>query len=397
MEYEMLIIGAGISGLSMAHYCTQLGLNTQILEREPRSGGAFHTQRFSEQGFWLELGAHSCFNSYGSIIGLIEQHGLMPQLIKKRNHSFKLWNGREMLSLANQLNYLELIYCLPRMFVAAKNDKTVAEYYKYILGEQNYHQVLSHAFNAVICQTADNFPATMLFRKKPRRRDIVRNFTFKSGLQALPEAVAERLAIKYNVEVKQISYDGEKFTVYANSGKQYVAKYVTLATPVQVSAAITKDYLTEIHNILSVVQAVKIETIGVVVEKQHLKLQSLGGIIGRNTPFYSAVARDAVEHSYYRGFTFHFKPNQLNNDEKLDYLCGVLGVNKSLIQDVITKQNYLPAPIIGHQQLVQKLTTTIDKLPLFITGNYFNGVSAEDCVLRSVEEFQRLQHKFISD
>jgi hypothetical protein len=134
-----------------------------------------------------------------------------------------------------------------------------------------------------------------------------------------------------------------------------------------------------------------IETIGVMLEKQKIDLEPIGGIIGQQEQFYSVVSRDAVEHPDYRGFTFHFKPSKLNNDEKLNYLCGILQVEKNLIQDVVTKQNYLPAPIAGHHQILAKLEVALNKQPLFITGNYFYGVSAEDCVTRSVDEFDRLK------
>jgi protoporphyrinogen oxidase len=87
-QYDMLIIGAGISGLSMAHYCTQHGLNTLVLEKQSRSGGLFHSHQFDNQDFWIELGAHSCFNSYGHIIKLIEDYNLFDDLIEKKSLSF---------------------------------------------------------------------------------------------------------------------------------------------------------------------------------------------------------------------------------------------------------------------------------------------------------------------
>ncbi len=35
-QYDMIVLGAGISGLSMAHYCQQHGLNTLVLEKTAR-------------------------------------------------------------------------------------------------------------------------------------------------------------------------------------------------------------------------------------------------------------------------------------------------------------------------------------------------------------------------
>jgi len=391
-QYDMLIIGAGISGLSMAHYCTQQGLNTLILEKENRNGGLFHSHQFGSQDddFWIELGTHSCFNSYGHIIKLIEDYALLDALVKKQKLSFKLWNGHQVKSIPSQLNYLELLLSAPKLFFLEKQDKSIQDYYGKIVGKRNYQNVFSPAFNGVICQQSDNFPADMLFRKKPRRKDVMRNFTFEQGIQALPNKMAAELNVQNDEVVEKIDYDGQMYQVTAN-GKTYQSRYLTLATPVNVTAELSKTIAPDIHKALSVVNHVMIETIGVMLEKQTTDLKPVGGIIGQKEPFYSVVSRDAVEHSDYRGFTFHFKPNKLNNDEKLNYLCGILQVEKSLIQDVITKQNYLPALISGHHQTLAKLEVALDKQPLFITGNYFYGVSAEDCVTRSVDEFDRLK------
>jgi protoporphyrinogen oxidase len=389
-QYDMLIIGAGISGLSMAHYCTQHGLNTLVLEKQSRSGGLFHSHQFDNQDFWIELGAHSCFNSYGHIIKLIEDYNLFDDLIEKKSLSFKLRTNQQIKSIPSQLNYLELLFSIPKLFFISKQDKTIQDYYKKIVGKRNYQNVFSQAFNGVICQPSDNFPADMLFRKKPRRKDVIRNFTFPDGIQTLPNKMAEKLNVQNDVVIEKIDYDGKNYQVSVN-GQTYESRFLTLATPVNVSADLTQHIAPNLHEILSMVNHVSVESIGVLLEKQAIDLKAFGGIIGQQDKFYSVVSRDPVEHEHYRGFTFHFKPDMLNNDEKLQYLCGVLQVNQTLIQDVVTKHNYLPAPIVGHQQILTKLTVALDKQHLFITGNYFYGVSAEDCVTRSVDEFNRLK------
>ena len=61
-SYDVIVIGAGISGMSFAHYATKANLNVLILEKSPRSGGTFHSSKMEKEGadFWIELGAHTC-------------------------------------------------------------------------------------------------------------------------------------------------------------------------------------------------------------------------------------------------------------------------------------------------------------------------------------------------
>ncbi len=55
---DVLIVGAGVSGLSAAHFLRKMapGLNVVLLEKSQRVGGAIRSHR--EQGFLAEWGPH---------------------------------------------------------------------------------------------------------------------------------------------------------------------------------------------------------------------------------------------------------------------------------------------------------------------------------------------------
>ena len=79
-RYDIIVVGGGISGLSLAHYASKAGLKTLLLEKAPEAGGCLRTMRQVDD-FWLELGAHTCYNSYGNLIGVIEDCGLREKLL----------------------------------------------------------------------------------------------------------------------------------------------------------------------------------------------------------------------------------------------------------------------------------------------------------------------------
>lgn len=83
---SIIIIGAGISGLSFAHYSAAAGLKAIVLERDDRIGGTFHTHRIAGNGqkFWIELRAHTCYNSYGRLIGIIEDCAILDNVIPRQ-------------------------------------------------------------------------------------------------------------------------------------------------------------------------------------------------------------------------------------------------------------------------------------------------------------------------
>ncbi|MCP4697585.1 MAG: NAD(P)-binding protein [Gammaproteobacteria bacterium] len=392
-QYNMLIIGAGISGLSMAHYCAASGLKTLVLEKEKRPGGTVHSHDFDADDFWVELGAHSCFNSYGCLIGILEQLGLLPRLTKKATSTFKLLVDGRLKSIPSQLNFLELFLSLPRLLTQKKAGQSVAEYYGKIIGKRNLNKVFSPAFDAVIGQLAADYPADLLFKSRPRRKDILRSFTLPGGLQTITDTMAGRkdMEILTGRDTQKISFEKNKFVATDAEGKQYAADHLTVATPVSIAAGLLQSSFPQLAELLGTVRTAPVETMGVAVRKGVLDLPPLAGIIAAGDVFYSTVSRDTVPHPAYRGFTFHFKPGTLNQEAKRKRICEVLNIRPQELTRIVTKENRLPALRIGHTELVSRMDKLLTGKRLALTGNYFTGVSIEECVSRSYSEFSRLR------
>jgi len=133
-----------------------------------------------------------------------------------------------------------------------------------------------------------------------------------------------------------------------------------------------------------------IETVGVAVSREKLKLPPVAGIIPANDDFYSAVSRDTVPHPSYRGFSFHFKSGRLPLEAKLKRIAQVLQVGPQDLEQVAERESRLPSPVVGHGRLTAELDRGLAAGNLFVTGNYFAGMAVEDCIVRSRKEFERL-------
>ena len=56
MQNDVVVVGGGISGLSLAFYCVQAGMKTTILEKNDTIGGSFASPHYSANGkkfLWL--------------------------------------------------------------------------------------------------------------------------------------------------------------------------------------------------------------------------------------------------------------------------------------------------------------------------------------------------------
>ncbi len=393
--YDMIIVGAGISGLSMAYYCVKKGLKTLVLEKDERVGGCMYSHRFTGEpsGFWIELGAHTGFNSYGNLLGILEDCHLLDRLTKREKLSFKLRVDRTLKPIASQLNFPELFFSLPRLFTQKKAGQSVAAYYAKIVGRRNFAKVFSPAFDAVICQPAAAFPAEMLFRAKPRRKDVMRSFTLPDGLQTIAETLSKQPGVDVlsGQDVRSIAFANGAFTLTTASDTRYEGAYLCVATPACVAAPLLRGSFPDLAERLERIRVVTVETVGVALCKDTVNLPRLAGIIASNDSFFSMVSRDTVNHAAYRGFTFHFKPGLLDHDGKLKCIREVLGVPSRPLEWVTTATNRLPAPVVGHARLVSEIDKQLAGKPFALTGNYFTGVSLEDSVSRSLSEFSRLQ------
>ena len=392
--YDAVIIGGGISGMSLAHQCAKAGLSTAVLEKAERTGGSFHSHSFEgEGGFWIELGAHTCYNSYGSLVELIEERGLLDKLVPREKVPFKLLVDGNVKSIPSRLSFPELMLHVPRMFGAKKEGETMSSYYSKILGSRNYKNVFGPVFDAIISQDASGFPADALFKKRPRRQDVLKSFTLTRGLQTITDAVAADPAIDVftGIDAQAVEYSGGRFRVGAG-GEAFEARYLGVATPPPAAAKLLAYAFPELSAHLSKIKLGTVETVGVALGKKQVHLPPLAGLIASGDSFFSSVTRDTVKDENYRGFAFHFRPGLLDFGSKMRRISEVLGVANGQIEHVVIKNdNCVPSLSLGHGAWLAGTEGLTAGKPLMLTGNYFSGVAIEDCVARSKGEFARVK------
>jgi len=113
-------------------------------------------------------------------------------------------------------------------------------------------------------------------------------------------------------------------------------------------------------------------------------------IVPLDDVFHSVVTRDSVPDPGWRAFTFHFKPGATRAG-RLRRLTEVLGVTEADLEEVGERRTALPSPVLGHEQVVGEIDRLLEGQRLSVTGNYFAGLSIEDCVSRSREEWARVE------
>ncbi len=393
-QQDVVIIGGGISGLSLAFYCSQAGMKTTLIEKNKAVGGSFASHQYSSNGdrFWLELGAHTCYSSYQNLLDIVDACGISDTIIPREKVPFTLLKNGEVKSFMAGLDIFELVRSVPNIFFLKKDNQTVRSYYSRIVGEKNYRNTITHFFNAVPSQSTEEFPADMLFKSRPKRKNVLKNYTFKGGLQSVAHAIAARkgIEVRTGAAAESVSLSGGRYTVRTADGEEYSADTLALALPSAQAARLLQGINPALSSHFSQLKYADVDSVGVVVRKQHLSLKPVAAIISPNDTFFSMVSRDTVIDEHFRGFAFHFRPG-LDDNAKFKRISEVLGIGLPKIEHTVTKMNVVPSLRLGHREWARKADELLAGAQgLYLTGNYFGGMAIEDCTSRSREEFERM-------
>ncbi len=392
-DFDLIVIGAGISGLGAAHFALRRGCSVLVLEAAPRVGGCINTQAFEDLGgFWTEAGSHTCFNSYGNLLTIMDDLGLTPRVQARVKVGYRLWRDGQRRSVASALHVLEAAAAIPRIFFSKKEGARVADYYARVLGRRNYRDLLRHAFQAVICQPADDYPAEALFRSKPRRKDVLKSFSFAEGLSAIPAAIVAQdgLEVRTGETITELVSEHGGFRVLTEGGGGFHCANLMLAVPPDAAARLIPAGMAAVRETIGAIGMAEIETLTLAFRAADLDLPALAGLIAVDEAFYSAVSRDFLPDESYRGFAFHFRPGLLCRDDKVPVACRALGVDPSRVAARGQVHNRLPALRAGHAAVVERIDRALAGSRLGVTGNWFLGVSIEDALTRSRREIDRL-------
>ena len=395
-----------MSGLGFAFHAARAGRAVRVIEEQARLGGCVDT-RTSAEGFWIELGAHTCYNSYGAFIELLEGLELLGELQPRGKPVLRFLDGDAILpgknlgGLLRRMSLWELARSLPRMLWASPDGQTVRSHYSRIVGNGNFERVLGPMLSAVPSQRADGFPADMLFKKRPRRNDVLRSFTLKGGLGVVAERIQRQpgVTITSGRAATALERDGAGFAVTLAGGERLTAELVAIATPPRAAARLLSQVLPDVAGSIAELGEATVDSVGIVVRAERVAGVPYSSFLIPHGPqgphgprgdiFHSVVTRDVVPDPTWRGFVFHFHPGH-SEDEKLARAAALLGVPRAELADVSERHSVLPSPALGHRDVIAGLDAALGSGRLAVTGNWFAGLAIEDCVLRSRAEWQRV-------
>ncbi|HET6438172.1 MAG TPA: FAD-dependent oxidoreductase [Anaeromyxobacter sp.] len=397
---DVIVVGAGVSGLAFAWRAAAAGRKVLVLERAARVGGCLNSHRRPD-GFWFEMGAHTGYNSYGNFLDLASAAGVAGRILRRgeARARFGLMRGSEASWLTPwrvlwELDWLEAALAFPAGMLHRRKGETVYSHYARLVGRKNYDRLLSPFFQAVPSQKADGFPAAgpgSLFKKRSRRRAFPRSYGFEGGLETVCDAAATLpgVSVETSVEVVAVARDGALFAAFTSDGRKLVAPVLAVAVAADRAVALLRDDFPELADALAKVRTVEVDSVGTVLRRDRCWMPEVAFLVPVDDVFHSVVTRDPFPHATLRAFTFHFRPG-LSRDARIRRAAEILRVAEGELEPLVESKVVLPSPAPGHAELLTEIERCLRGGRLALSGNYFAGLAIEDCMLRSTDEWRRV-------
>jgi oxygen-dependent protoporphyrinogen oxidase len=416
---DVVVIGAGITGLTCAWRLQKLGFDVLLLESSERVGGVIRSETIN--GHLVEWGAGSLLPTEHTI-GFLDELGLLKDLIEATPKSprFIVVNGQMKTVPFGPLSFGGLIRAFAEPFIRSKSgangnpDESVASFFRRRFGSEAHDRLAAPFVAGIYAGDTEKLSIGATF---PRMLEVERNYgslmtgmlrrtnvrwkssdsaaprrtgrisSFPEGMETLPRRIAEGLTIRFNTSGVRIGTDVHP-------------KATVVAIPAYSAAAIFEETNPEISSSLS-----SIEYAPIVVAATSLPVGALteshrgfGFLVAKGerlnilgTVFNSSLFADRAPHNRLLLTTFlggATKPEAFDwPDQRVwDVVCSELKLvlKSSAPPEPVALYRHrraIPQYTIGHRARTEELRNQLKRSPgLFVAGNYLDGVSVPACL-----------------
>lgn len=440
---DVIILGAGISGLTAACHLMDAGHEVLVLDRRADPGGRIRSERVG--GFLMEHGPTSMVSPAPAAEDLIVHHGLARERIERGSgvrHRFLVRDGRvQALPITPHRFFSSSFFTLAgrarllaEPFIPANpEDETIAGFVRRRFGAE----LLDYVFDPLVGGLFAGDPAALsvtavfpeLKRLEKRYGSVVGGvirsrmqggstgprfgqrglFSFRDGLATLPRALAARLdgRLRLGVRAERITAGPNgRFLVSIRSGDErrtIAARSVVVALPAYAAARVlaplddgTATALAAIaHPPLAVV------FLGYRAEDIGHRLDGLGvltparenrAILGALFSSTLFAGRAPLGHVALTAFVGGARQPDLARLPPADLVALVDGEVRALLggraAPVLSRVRLwaqgLPQLGLGHRDRLDALRALEERLPgLFVIGNYLGSAGTAACIERA--------------
>ncbi|MFL5727921.1 MAG: protoporphyrinogen oxidase [Cytophagaceae bacterium] len=433
----LVIIGAGISGLTAAYQAQKKGMEYVLLELSDKPGGYIRTEH--QDRFTLECGPNSLLADE-EIISFIKEIGLYTEIEEAHAVSksrFIYRDGKYRKLPDNPFTLLSSPFftwdtkmkILKEPFNSSKGeeDETIAGFFERRFGKE----VLDYAVNPFVSGIYAGDPSTLLlketfpslagyeknsgsvlkgFMKESSGRKKTINFTY--GMQSFTDKLASLLKnVRYNAKVLDIRKVGYEYDVKVSALGNEIsipASKILITTPSWTAASMLKNSYPQYCQAFAQIKYVPMVLVHMGFEKRYVghslngfgalnpkaENQFTAGCIWSSSLFPRRCPEDKVLITSFVGGAQYKDNTLLEKDKILERVNKELKKNFSITEDYIFQNLYswekaLPQYDMSIKEARKALPFLKDE-GIFICSNWSHGVSVSDCIKSARETVEKI-------
>lgn len=447
MTFDVAVIGGGVSGLATAYALLCRGHRVTVLERQVRAGGNAISERIG--GFLMEHGPSSVnaavveAETLSRSLGLDSWRcelgpGVRHRYLLRDHMLHRIQTHPLGFATSDYLPPLARLRMMGEFLVSPKRDgqeETVAGFWARRFGKDFARLVIDPLVGGLFAGLADElsmpavFPAlvdmerrygsisraVLASRRAGGRMPGRRLYSWRDGVESLPKALAAALgnALVPGVAVRRVRRWTDGFRIESGAGA-VAARSVVLATQPQVAADLLDGLDPAGAEAAANVDAPPLAVVFLGYRRRQVAhaLDGLGYLVpsceGRpvtgtlfcSTMFPGRAPEGHVALAAYLGGArapalAQAPAEELVATARAEFrdLLGVAG--EPVVARVRQWPRGLPQYRLGHVERMAALRGAEQRAPgLFLTGNYFGGLSVASCVTQACETAERV-HSFL--
>jgi oxygen-dependent protoporphyrinogen oxidase len=442
MQADVIVVGAGISGLATAWNLQRRGLQVVVLEAGTRAGGTIGSLR--EADCLIETGPNSTLETTPLIAALLDDIGIAGERIDARpaaKNRFVLRQGRLIalpltplaFAATRLFSWRAKLALLREPFVAASApdaDETLGQFVRRRLGRE----FLDYAINPFVAgvyagdpdklslraafprlfeleQTYGSLIRGQILGARQRRQNREKSkqnapmLSFRGGMQTLTDGIAQRLqrfipATRADRLVRDIQGEWEVAAQASQDGMRLRAPCVILATPADAAARLVQPHAAPAAAALNEILYPPVASVASRYDRSDVahpldgfgflvpaveRRQILGTLFSSSLFDHRAPAGSVLLTSFVGGLR---QPNIALQDEGViaatvhAELSALLGTHAPPRHTRVTRwPRAIPQYAPGHDRRMARLADCESALPgLFFCANYRGGIAVGDCI-----------------